>query len=96
MKKLASTETRLTSRWTARGSLATSWPKTIAVPPSSRSKVERSRTSVDLPEPFWPRMATHSPRSIVKETPSSAGTRRRFFRKPERAASLRTNSLRRF
>ena len=39
------------------------------MPPSGRSSVESSRTSVDLPEPFWPRMATHSPRSIVKVTP---------------------------
>ena len=36
-----------------------------ALPPSCSSSVESRRTSVDLPEPFWPRIATHSPRSIV-------------------------------
>ena len=30
--------------------------------------------SVDLPEPDWPTIATHSPRAIAKETPSSART----------------------
>jgi hypothetical protein len=52
LKKDASTETRLTSRWTARDSLTTSWPKIAALPPSGSSSVESRRTSVDLPEPF--------------------------------------------
>ena len=75
MKKLASTETRLTSRRTARGSAKTSWPKIRAVPPSCSRSVESSRTSVDFPEPFWPRMATHSPRAIVKVTRREAPRR---------------------
>ena len=41
-----------------------SCPKIVALPPSWMSSVESRRTSVDLPEPFWPRMATHSPRAI--------------------------------
>src|SRR5205823_3930700 len=65
-----------------------SWPKTVAVPPSGRSSVESKRTSVDLPDPFGPRMATHSPRSIAKSTRLSAATRR--LPRPSR----RTNSLR--
>src|SRR5207244_7607825 len=56
--------------------------------------VESSRTSVDFPEPFWPRIAMHSPRSIEKDTSSSAGTRRRRRRRPDRSASRRKNSLR--
>src|SRR5439155_20287836 len=62
--------------------------------PSGSSRVERTRTSVDFPEPFWPRIATHSPRSIVNVTPSSAATRRRRLRIPVRVASRRKNSLR--
>src|SRR5450830_280811 len=62
-----------------------------AVPPSSSSSVESRRTSVDLPEPFWPRMATHSPRSIEKVTGLSALTQRRRRRRPSR----RRKSLRR-
>src|SRR5206468_12533196 len=94
LKNDASTDTRLTSRCTTRCSSKTSWPKILAVPPSFRSSVESSRTSVDLPEPFCPRIATHSPRSIANETPSSAGTRFRLRRSPERVASRRKNSLR--
>src|SRR5665811_2128773 len=60
-----------------------------APPASSSRSVESRRTSVDLPEPFWPRMATHSPRSIEKEIGPSAVVRRR--RKPSR----RRKSLRR-
>jgi hypothetical protein len=52
LKKLASTETRLTSLRTGRGSLKTSCPKTCALPPSLKSSVDSSRTSVDFPEPF--------------------------------------------
>src|SRR5436190_952668 len=66
-----------------------------ALPPSGRSRVESRRTSVDLPDPFWPRIATHSPRSIEKLTPSRAATRRLRLRRPERSASRRKNSLRR-
>jgi hypothetical protein len=47
-----------------------------AYPPSGSKSVESRRTSVDFPEPFWPRMATVSPFSIVNETPSRA-TRKR-------------------
>ena len=54
LKNEASTETRLTRRRTARSSETTSWPKTRAEPPSGRSSVESTRTSVDFPEPFWP------------------------------------------
>ena len=71
-------------------------PEYLAVPPSFRSSVERSRTKVDLPEPFWPRMATHSPRAMVKLMSRSAGTRRRRTRaRPMRRPSRRMNSLRR-
>ena len=77
MKNEASTETRLTSFRTGRGSAKTSCPKMRASPPSWSSSVESSRTSVDLPEPFWPRIASVSPRCMVNVTPSSAGTRRR-------------------
>ncbi len=68
LKNDASTDTRFTSRCTARGRALTSMPNTCALPPSCRSSVESTRTSVDLPEPFWPRMATHSPRASVKLT----------------------------
>ena len=49
-----------------------------------------------MPEPFWPRMATHSPRAISKLIPRSASTRSRRRRRPERRPSLRRNSLRKF
>src|SRR4051812_36917934 len=57
------------------------------------SSVERRRTSVDFPEPFWPRMATHSPRAIVNVTSASAG---HGFLRAKRPAflSLRLNVLR--
>src|ERR1700688_4932270 len=86
MKKLASTDTRLTSRRIVRASWTTSFPNTRAEPPSSISNVDNRRTSVDLPDPFWPRMATHSPRAIVKLTSFNAGMRRR--RRENRPASL--------
>ena len=94
LKNDASTETRLTRRWTLRGLSSTSMPNTWALPPSLISSVDSSRTSVDLPEPFWPRMARHSPRCIVKLSPCSAATRRR---RPRTRAppSRRMNSLRR-
>ena len=74
---------------TGRGSVKTSCPKIRAEPPSCSSSVASKRTSVDLPEPFWPRMATVSPRSIVNETSFSAAKRTRL--RPLR----RRNSLRR-
>ena len=61
----------------ARGLANTSMPNTSALPPSCSSSVDSRRTSVDFPEPFWPRMATHSPRAIRKLRPCSAATRRR-------------------
>jgi hypothetical protein len=85
LKNEASTDTRFTSRRIARGSAATSWPKIRAAPSSGNSSVESSRTRVDLPEPFWPRMASVSPRAIAKLTPRIAGTRRR----PRRPSRLR-------
>src|SRR3954452_25082751 len=85
LKNDASTDTRLTMPRTARSSPTTSWPNTCALPPSGSSSVESSRTSVDLPEPFWPSTATHSPRAIANDTSSSATTGGRF---------LRVNSLR--
>src|SRR5919198_3167251 len=87
LKNDASTETRLTIRRTAPSSRTTSWPNTRALPPSCSSSVDRTRTSVVLPEPFWPSTATHSPRAIVNETPSSATIRTRL--RPSR----RTNCL---
>ena len=69
LKNDASTETRLTRRWTLRGLSNTSMPNTWALPPSLIKSVDSSRTSVDLPDPFWPRMARHSPRCIVKVSP---------------------------
>jgi hypothetical protein len=51
LKNDASTETRLTIVRTARVS-EISWPKMRALPPSGKSSVESSRTSVDFPEPF--------------------------------------------
>src|SRR5438067_2480691 len=67
----------------------------LAVPPSGMSSVDRSRTRVDLPEPFWPRIATHSPRTIVKVTPVSAGQARRRVSRPRRLLRRR-NVLARF
>src|SRR5205823_5379321 len=86
------TETRLTSRRIVAASLNASWPKIRASPPSSISRVESRRTSVDFPDPFWPRMATHSPRAIVKVTSASAGhgrlrAKRPAFRSRRRLAS---------
>jgi hypothetical protein len=39
-----------------------------------RARPVNSRISVDLPEPLWPTIATISPRSTPKVTPSSAVT----------------------
>ena len=44
-------------------------------PPSGSSSVESRRTSVDLPDPFGPRMATHSPRAIVEVDALERGRR---------------------
>jgi len=64
-----------------------------ASPPSLISSVESRRTSVDFPDPFWPRIATHSPRAIVNVTPWIAGQRLRAKRPAFRFR--RTKSLRR-
>ena len=92
LKNDASTDTRFTSRRTGRWSRTTSFPKISADPPSGSRRVESRRTSVDFPDPFWPRMATVSPRSIVNVTSSSAI---RVFR-PKRPflGSRSLNSLR--
>ena len=45
-----------------------------SVPEVGVSRQPSRFMSVDLPEPDWPTMATHSPRAIEKETPSSACT----------------------
>src|SRR5262249_48831205 len=95
LKKLASTETRFTRRRTFRASLNTSYPKIDASPPSGRRSVESRRTSVDFPEPFWPRIATHSPRSISKLTRFSAARRRRWrtpFRREKTLFRSRTET----
>src|SRR5207244_1360673 len=94
LKKLASTETRLTSRRIVDDSFDTSWPKTRASPPSSISSVESRRTSVDFPEPFWPRMATHSPRAIVNVMSASAVHGRLRAKRPA-LRSRRRNVFRR-
>jgi hypothetical protein len=54
LKKLASTETRLTSFRIARVSANASWPKIRASPPSLIRSVDSSRTSVDLPDALAP------------------------------------------
>src|SRR4029079_14464785 len=94
LKNDASTDTRLTRRWTLRGLSNTSMPNTWALPPSLINSVDSSRTSVDLPDPFCPRMARHSPRCIVKLSPCRAATRRLRPRLRE-PPSRRMNSLRR-
>ena len=52
----------------------TSAPFSRYVPAVGVSRQPRRFMSVDLPEPDWPTMATNSPRSMAKETPSSART----------------------
>jgi hypothetical protein len=79
LKNDASTDTRFTTPRTARSSRTTSCPNTRACPPSGSSSVDSRRTSVDLPEPFWPSTATHSPRAMSNVTSSSATTGGRFL-----------------
>jgi len=54
LKKDASTETRLMSRFTASSSCRISSPNTRTVPSSGVRSVENIRISVDFPEPFAP------------------------------------------
>ena len=54
LKNDASTETRLMSRLTASSSSRISSPKMVTEPASASSSVEKTRMSVDLPEPFAP------------------------------------------
>src|SRR5215468_6398426 len=93
LKKLASTDTRLTSRRTWRVLVNASWPKMRAEPPSWRSSVESRRTSVDFPDPLRPRIATHSPRETVNVTSFSAGSDRLRAKRPS-VRTRRRNSLR--
>jgi hypothetical protein len=44
------------------------------VPEVAVSRQPSRFISVDLPEPDWPTMATHSPAWMSKETPSRART----------------------
>ena len=45
---------------------------TVIRPSAGRRSPLRCFTSVVLPEPFWPRIATDSPGSMVSETPRTA------------------------
>ena len=51
-------------------------PATYTSPPSTSSRPERVLSSVVLPQPDGPMMATISPRSMPRSTPLSACTRR--------------------
>src|SRR5947208_12660884 len=64
-----------------------------ASPPSLINSVDSRRTRVDFPEPFWPRIATHSPRFIVNVTSLRAGIFRRAKR-PARLSRLRNSFVR--
>src|SRR4051812_12016758 len=57
---------------TALDSWTTSWPPTLAVPPSGRSRVARMRTTVVLPAPFGPSRPNTVPCRTARSTPSSA------------------------
>ena len=74
LKKAASTDTRLMSRFTASSSRSMSWPKTSTRPSSRVSKPEMRRMRVLLPEPFAPRIPWIAPRSRRSETSSIART----------------------
>ena len=65
--------------------------KWFIVDGSTINSVDSRRTRVDFPEPFWPRIATHSPRFIVNVTSLSAGILRRAKRPARR--SRRRNSF---
>ena len=62
---------RLIDRLTATGSASRSWPATVAVPASGRSRVARMRTIVVLPAPFGPSSASTEPVSTARSTWSS-------------------------
>ncbi len=49
-------------------------PSSSTRPSAGRSRPLRCLTSVVLPEPFWPRIATASPGSMVSDTPRTAST----------------------
>ena len=55
-------------------SAVTSMPTTRATPAVSRTRVVSTPIVVVLPAPFGPRSPKTSPRSTVKETPSTAFT----------------------
>src|ERR671913_2189722 len=61
-------------RRTATGSVRTSWPATVAVPPSRGRSVVSIRWVVDLPAPLGPRKPTTSPGATSRSTPSTATT----------------------
>ena len=52
-----------------------SFPSTATVPEVGRSRPPSIWSRVDLPEPLVPTMATNSPSSTVRSTPSRAFTR---------------------
>jgi len=56
------------------GSLSTSCPAILAVPPSGRSSVASTRTTVVLPAPFGPSNAHTPPRGTLRSTQRSACT----------------------
>ena len=56
--------------WTA--SDTTSYPQTLACPPSGFSSVDRMRTIVVLPAPFGPSRASTRPASAEMSTPARA------------------------
>ena len=53
-------------------SRTTSWPSTLAEPPSGRSRVARIRTVVVLPAPLGPSRASTLPAGTARSTPASA------------------------
>ena len=55
-------------------SAATSCPATRTVPADARSSVPMMCSSVDLPEPDGPTIATSSPACTASETPRSTST----------------------
>jgi hypothetical protein len=61
-------------RFTPTGSRRTSTPATIAVPPSARRRPSRISMVEVFPAPFGPSIPKISPRSTLKEIPSTAVT----------------------
>ncbi len=53
------------------GRMRRSWPATLAVPESGRTKVAKMRTIVVLPAPFGPSRAKTDPASMARSTSSS-------------------------